>query len=102
MIESSSDFASELDVCNLVIPNRDRIRFVKKDVRRLKQRIAEEAVGIEIVLFDLGHLFFVRRYSLQPRQRNDHRKQKMQFGMFDDVRLNKNGRSFGIDAGGQP
>ena len=57
---------------------------------------------MEIVLLDFGHLLFVGRHAFQPGQWDNHRQQKMQFGVFHHVGLNEQSRSVRIKTGRKP
>ena len=53
VVEAAHDLARQLDVRRLVLAHRHGVGLVDDDVGRLQQRIAEEAVGREILVRDL-------------------------------------------------
>ena len=69
-IESADDFAREFDVRGLVFADRHEqvaVRFaVHDDVGGLEERIAEEAVGAEVAVFEIFDLFFVGGDAFEP------------------------------------
>ncbi len=74
---------------NLILADRHQVRAVDGNVGRLKQRISEEADGGEILVAQRLLLFLVRRHTLEPRNRHDHREQQVQLGMLRHHRLHK-------------
>ena len=50
VVEAAHDLAGQLDVRRLVLAHRHRVGLVDDDVGGLQQRVAEEAVGREVLL----------------------------------------------------
>ncbi len=71
-IKAPGDLAGELEVRDLVDADGDERRVVHQDVGRLEDRIAEEAVRLEVAGGLLPELLLVGRVALEPRQRRDH------------------------------
>ena len=69
VVEAAHDLARQLDVRGLVLPHRHRVRLVDHDVRALQQRIAEEAVGGEVLLRELLLLLLVASARARARAR---------------------------------
>ena len=92
-IEAPGDLARDLDVGDLVLADRHVHRPVQQDVRALQQRIAEEAVGREVLLLQLLLLVLVGRHALEPAERRDHRQQQVQFGVLRHARLDEKRRA---------
>ncbi len=101
-IEAPRDLARDLDVCDLVLAHGHVHRPVQQDVRALQQRIAEEAVGGEVLVLQLLLLVLVRRDALEPAERRDHRQQQVQFGVLRHARLDEERRHGRIESRGQP
>ena len=102
MIEASRGLARELDMRNLVLAHRHVGCAIDQDVRALQQRVAEEAVGREVLALELLLLVLVARHTLEPAQRSDHREQQMQLGVLGHVGLYEQGCDARIQPGGQP
>ncbi len=102
VIEAPRDFARDLDMRDLVLADRHVRSLVQQDVGGLQQRVAEEAIGREVLVLELLLLILVRRHALQPAERRDHRQQQMQLGMLGHARLDEHGRGSGIEPGGEP
>src|SRR3981189_81466 len=79
LIETAGDLAGQFDVSGLILPYRDEGGLVKKNVSRLKQRIAEETERRMVLLAKLLLLVLVGRNTLQPGDRSDHAQQIVQF-----------------------
>ena len=101
MIEAPRDLARDLQVRHLVLAHRHEGRAVEEDVRALQQRIAEEAVGGEVLFLQLLLLVLVRRHALEPAERRDHRQQQMQLRVLRHVGLHEQRRDARVQAGGQ-
>ena len=67
-----------------------------------KQRIAEKAVGVDVVVLNIFELLFVRGHALQPTERRDHGKEQVQFRVFGQARLDKERGLGGVEPAGQP
>ena len=65
-VEAARDLAGELHVGDLILSDGNEVRLVEQDVGGLKQRIAEEAVGVEVLLAELLLLVLVGRHALEP------------------------------------
>jgi hypothetical protein len=102
VVEAARDLAREFDVGHLVLAHRHPVGAVDQDVGRLQQRIAEEAVGGEVLVRELFLLVLVGRHALQPAQRRHHRQQQVQLGMLGHLGLDEHGRLRRVDAGRQP
>ncbi len=102
MIEAARDLARHLHVRHLVLAHRHEAPAIEQDVGALQQRVAEEAVGGEVLFLELLLLILVGRHALEPAERRDHRQQQMQLGVLGHVRLDEQRRDAGIEAGGQP
>src|SRR5207249_12167044 len=64
VIEASRGLARELDMRNLVLAHRHVGCAIDQDVRALQQRVAEEAVGREVLALELLLLVPVARHTL--------------------------------------
>ena len=102
MVETARGLACQLDVRDLVLADRHVRRAIDEDVGALQQRIAEKAVGGEVLLLELLELILVGRDALQPAERGDHGEQQVQLRMLRHVRLDEERRDAGIQARGQP
>jgi len=102
MVEAARGLARQLDVRHLVLTDRHVRGTVHEYVRALQQRVTEEPVGGEILLFQLFLLVLVARHALEPAERRDHREQQVQLGVLGNVRLHEERGNAGIQAGGQP
>src|SRR5208282_5223594 len=80
----------------------NEIGVVDHDVGGLQERIAEEAIGAEVAVLEILNLLFVGRDALEPRERRDHRKQQMQFGVLEDARLDEQRRLRRIETDREP
>ena len=102
VVEAAGDLAGQFHVRDLILPHRHAGGLVDEDVRALQQRIAQKAVGGEILLLELFLLVLVGGHPFQPAQGGDHRQQQVQFGMLRHARLDEEMRHARIDAGRQP
>ena len=101
-VEAAGDFARQFYVRHLVFANRDAVGFVDQNVCGLQQGISQKTVGPQILILDVLALLFIGRNALQPAERRDHRKQKVQFRVSRDVRLKKEHGALGIESCRQP
>jgi len=101
VVKASRDFSRQFDVRNLVLADRNKVCPVNQDVRRLQQRIPQEAVRAEVLIFDVLALLFVGRDALEPPERRDHAEQQVQFGMLRNMRLDEQSRLLRIQPGRQ-
>ena len=97
VVEAAHDLPRDLDVGRLVLAHRDRVGLVDDDVGGLQQRVAEEAVGREVLPLDVLLLLLVGRDALQPGHRHDHREQQVQLRVLrhqalDEQRSSARGR----------
>ena len=92
MIEAPRGLARQLHVRHLVLADRHEGGAVHQDVGALQQRVAEEAVGGQILLLELLLLVLVARHALEPAERGDHRQQQVQLGVLGHVRLDEQRR----------
>ena len=102
VVEAAGNFARHLDVRHLVFAHRNEAGAVDQDVSGLQQRVAEEAVGGEILLLELLDLVLVRRHAFEPTQRCAHRKQQEQLGVLGHTALDEQRGLRRIDAGSEP
>ncbi len=102
MIEAARHFARDLHVRHLVLAHRHERRPVQQDVRGLQQRVAEEAVGGQVLFLELGLLVLVARHALEPAERRDHRQQQVQLGVLGHLRLHEQRGDAGVEARGEP
>ncbi len=82
MVETATDFPRHLKVRHLILANRHPARPVHDDIRRLQHRIAEKAVGAEILVRKLLQLLLVSGAAFQPAHRGKHGEQKVQLCML--------------------
>ena len=54
MIETTDDLAGQFNVRQLILTNRNGISLVKHNIRRLKDRISEKTVCLQVTLLDLA------------------------------------------------
>ena len=90
-VESPDNFASKLHVRDLIFADRNEIGIVNDDIGRLQDRVAKEAVGAEVAIFQILDLLFVSGNALEPRKRRDHRKEQIQLGVLQHARLDEQG-----------
>jgi hypothetical protein len=102
VIEAAGDLAGELHVGHLVLAHRNPRRAVHQDVGRLQQRVAEEAVGRQVLVRQLVLLVLVGRYALEPAQRRAHRQREVKLGVLGQPRLQEQHRARRVDPGGEP
>ena len=102
MIEAARHVAGQFDMRQLVGPDRHQSGAVQQNVRRLQQRIAKKAVGVEVLVLQVLLQFLVRWHPLQPAQRTDHRQQEVQLGVLGHLRLDEQRGRARADPGGQP
>ena len=101
LVEAAGDLAGELDVGGLVLADRDGVGLVDEDVGGLEERVAEEAVGGEVLAGEVLLLLLVGGDALQPAERRDHGEEQMQFGVLGDVALDEEDGAGGVEAGGE-
>ena len=77
MVKATRDLARQLDVHHLVLAYRHQAGPINQNVSRLQQRIAEEAVGREVLFLQSFLLILVGRHPLQPTERGDHRQKEV-------------------------
>ncbi len=102
MIEAPRHLARQFQVRHLILADRHQGRLVGQDVGALQQRVAQKAVGGQILVPQLFLLILVGGHPFEPAQRRDHRQQQVQFGVFRHPRLHEQHRAARIDAGRQP
>ena len=102
VVEASRGLARELHVRHLVLPDRHEGGAIHQDVGALQQRVAQEAVGGEVLLLQLLLLVLVARHALEPAQRGDHGQQQVQLGVLGHVRLDEQRGDARVQAGGEP
>ena len=67
---------------DLIDSHRDKIGFVDDDVCSLEDRIAQETVGLQILILDFLALFLIGGDPLKPGQRGDHGQEKVKLGVL--------------------
>ena len=92
-VEAAGDLAGELDVGDLVLADGDEVGLVEQDVGGLEERVAEEAVGGEVLLAELLLLVLVGGDALEPAERGEHAEEGVQLGVLGDVGLDEDGAS---------
>jgi hypothetical protein len=85
MVEAPRGLACQLHVRHLVLADRHVGGAVHQDVRALQQRVAEEAVGGEILLLELLLLILVTRHAFEPAERHHHREQQVELSVLRHV-----------------
>src|SRR5437899_7819975 len=88
-IESAHDLPSQFDVRHLVFADRDKVGVVDHDVGGLKERVPQEAVGIQVLVLELFDLLLVGRYALEPTERRHHREQQVQLSVLQHPGLHE-------------
>jgi len=101
-VELADDLARYLQVRDLVLSHRHRVRAVQRHVRRLQDRVPEEAVGVEVLLLELLLLLLEGRHPLQPADGRDHGEEQVELGVLLDVALDEERAALGIESGGDP
>ena len=102
VVEAARQFARDLNMRDLVLADRHLVGAVDQDVGAHQERIAEEAVGRQVLVRHLFLLVLVGRHAFKPAKRRHHRQQQMQFRVFRHLRLDEQRSLLGIDAGRQP
>ena len=74
MIESTRHFTSQLDMRNLIFPDRNKAGFINQDIGTLQQWITEKSIGCEVFIIQLFLLILKTWHTFQPPQRRDHAK----------------------------
>jgi hypothetical protein len=104
-IESADEFAGELDVGDLVFAYGDEETLagvtVHDNVGGLEGGIAEEAVGVEILVGDVVEGFFVGGDAFEPAEGRDHGEEEVEFGVFGDEGLQEDDGFVWVEAGGE-
>ena len=67
---------------DLVGADGDEVGLVDQDVGGLEERIAEEAVGVQVLLGELGLLVFVGGHALEPAEGREHAEEQREFGVL--------------------
>jgi len=81
MIEAARNFA----VSSTWLPDRplqNMTSLVNQDVGALQQGIAQETVGVDVLVFEIVLHILVAGHALKPAQWRHHGKQQMQFSVF--------------------
>ena len=89
-------------MAGLVFAHWNIVGFVDQDIRRLQQRVAQEAVGAEVFVFEFFLLVFVGGHAFQPTNRGAHGQQGEQLGVLGQAALQKNGALRGVQPSGEP
>ncbi len=101
VVEAPGDLTGQLHMRHLIGTHRHEVRFIEQDVRRLQQRVAEEAVGVQVLLGQLRLLILEGGHALQPAERRKHAEQRRQPVVLQDVGLPKDDAAARVKAGGQ-
>ena len=101
-IKPSCNFPGEFEVGDLILPNRDSGCPIDENVGSLKDWISQKSIIHLSLQVEIPHLLFQGWISLQPGKGNDHTQKEIEFGVFWDVRLDKDGRAFWIKTGSNP
>ena len=81
-VEAAGDLAGELDVGDLVGADGDEVGLVEEDVGGLEERVAEEAVGGEVLFAELLLLVLVGGDALEPAERGEHAEEQEELGVL--------------------
>ena len=65
-VEPPRNLPRQLNVRHLVLADRDDVRLVDQNIRRLQHGITEKPVSAQVFFLDVFLLLFVRRDALQP------------------------------------
>jgi len=87
MIEAPNDLAGDLQMRRLILADRHQVCAIDSDVCCLQQRVAEEAVGVQVAIGKLLLLLLEGRYPFQPGKRRNHRQEQVKLGMLPDLTL---------------
>jgi|GEM_PF-6705142 len=101
-IEAPGDLPGQFQVRQLVLAHGHPFGLVHDDVGAHEHRVAQEAVGVQILLHQLLLHFLVGRVALQPAERGHHGQEQVQLCMLLDLGLLEEDRALGIQARGQP
>ena len=89
VVEAARHLARQLDMRRLVLADGHILRLVQQNVGRHQQRIAEKAVGGQILAGQILLHLLVAGHALEPAERSDHAEQQLQFGMLQNMALQK-------------
>ncbi len=101
-VEPPCDLSCDLHVRNLILADGNVGGLIHQDVGSHEHGIAEESVGVEILLLEILLLLLVGRDAFEPAQRGHHGEQQVEFGVLRHMRLDEDGRLLGIESGGEP
>ena len=102
VVEAADQLARELEMRDLVLPDRHCIGAVQRHVRGLQHGIAEEAEVVQLLFAKLLLLFLVGRNALEPADRRHHPEEQEQLGVLLDVALDEQRAPLRIEPGGDP
>ena len=100
-VEAAGDLAGEFDVGDLILADGDVVRLVEEDVGRLEERVAEEAVCVEVFSRSCSCWSFYVGTRSSHGQRGEHAEEGKEFGVLGDVGLDEDRRALGVEAGGE-
>ena len=75
-LKRPDDLARDLEMRDLVLPDRNDLSVDDRDVDRLQERIPEQAEVRHVALGHVAQTLLVRRHPLQPSERRDHAEQQ--------------------------
>ena len=89
VVEAPNRFARQLQMRHLIVADRYESRVVNRHVRGLQQRVTEKPDRRQVLVLQVFLLFLVGRHALEPRHRDHHRQQQIQFRVFGHERLDE-------------
>ena len=91
MLKRRATSRVSLDVRDLILTDGDEVGLIEEDVGGLEERVAEEAVGGQVLLAELLLLVFVGGDAFEPAERGEHAEERVEFEVLGDVRLDEDG-----------
>ena len=101
-VEAPDDLARELEVRDLVLPDRHELGADDRDVDHLQHGVAEQSEVRGLALGHVAQPFLVRGHALEPPERRDHPEQERHLRHLRDVGLAVDHRALGIEPRGEP
>jgi competence protein ComEC len=102
VVGPAGDLPGELHVGQLILAHGHESGLVQQDVRSHEHRVAQEAIGGQILGRQFGQLVLVGWVALQPRHRRDHGQEQMELHMLLDLGLLEQHAFFRIEPGRHP
>ncbi len=102
MIKTSGDLAGKFNMRYLIRANGNVACLVNQNIGALQQGITEEAIGIDVLVFQVVLHVFIARYAFKPAERRHHGEEKVKLCMFGNSGLDKQGRCTGRNPGSEP